>query len=64
MTFNKTSDNNYHSTVDHETFGYLEWTEKFSGEGIQVVSNKMSAKLLKRLCKNCSSINCNEYIAT
>ena len=44
MTFNKTSENNYHSTVDHETFGYLEWTEKFSGEGIQVVSNKMSAK--------------------
>ena len=38
MTFNKTGENNYHSTVQHEKFGYLEWTENFSGEGIQVVS--------------------------
>ena len=38
MTFNKTGENNYHSTVKHEKFGYLEWTENFSGEGIQVVS--------------------------
>ena len=38
MTFNKTGENIYHSTVQHEKFGYLEWTEKFSGEGIQVVS--------------------------
>ena len=38
MTFNKSGENKYHSTVQHEKFGYLEWTENFSGEGIQVVS--------------------------
>ena len=45
MTFNKVSENKYHSTVDHEKFGYLEWTENFSGEGIQVVSTIMLNKL-------------------
>ena len=38
MTFNKAAENKYYSTVQHEKFGYLEWTEKFTAEGIQVVS--------------------------
>ena len=47
MVFKKLSEDNYYSNVDHEKFGLLEWTEKFSAEGIQVVSNLSAAFILK-----------------
>ena len=47
MVFKKLSEDNYYSNVDHEKFGLLEWTEKFSAEGIQVVSNLSSEMILK-----------------
>ena len=38
MLFKKTGENKYHTTMTHETFGCIEWTEEFCDEGIKIVS--------------------------